>query len=109
MQNQIGFVVKHSNPDDAAKEVYAITAADWSRWRANIDSLPSTYIATPSIPKNWLWFAWHPTRMPVMNLLTKALGRIGFQPPTTEVTASWLWFGSIPRFVDAFFVAGEVR
>lgn len=40
-QRQVGLVVKHSSPDDAAKEACAITADDWARWRANMDSLPS--------------------------------------------------------------------
>ncbi len=40
-QHQIGLVVKHSSPDDAAKEIGAITAADWVHWRDNVASLPS--------------------------------------------------------------------
>ncbi len=39
-RHQIGLVVKQGSPDDAAKEVCAITGADRGRRQGNLDSLP---------------------------------------------------------------------
>ena len=39
-RHQIGFIIGERRPEDAAKEVSAITADDWFRWRAHMAGLP---------------------------------------------------------------------
>jgi len=39
-RHQIGLVLSESRPDDAARELGAVTADDWVRWRTNMARLP---------------------------------------------------------------------